>query len=282
MMEEEINSSPEAIDFDTQFGGGDGDVRSRTCTDRSRLDIPAKGEARVGFGEQRFLEITRVRGTSLVERMDEEIEKDFLDRVDFNRMRLHSRPANWFENHQESFELNDENFKARDGDDDDTSSTGTVDTTDKFQESSHELSDSWTSDSFSSAENDIETMSDLRIGRIRERFLPLLSSRTQKSDGIWIIQVYHEADHFRFDMHKQGKTAAMTLYDDEARHTVQGLIDSMTDPKDLTFEVILRCNKTESLWLSSKDVLPKLSEITACRKNGVKSLDKRLSSCVRC
>jgi hypothetical protein len=271
-MEEEFNS-PEATDFDTQFFvGGGADVLPRTCTDRSpRLDIPVKGETRVGFGDQSLFEITRVRVTSLVERIHEEIEKEkaFLDRVDFfSRMRLPST-ANWYENCQHSFELNDKNLKARDGDDDDTSSTGTVGTTEDFQESSEELSDSWTSDSFSSTENGNETMSDLRIGRIRERFRPFLSSPAQTSDGVWTLQVYHEADHFRFVMHEQGKTAAMTLYDDEARHTVQGLIDSMTDPKDLTFEVILRYNKTESLWLSSKDILPKLSEIMACERTGV-------------
>jgi hypothetical protein len=275
MMEEEFNNSPEATDFGTQFVGAD-DVLPRTCTtDRSpRLDIPVKGEDRVGFEDQSLFQIARVRVTSLVERMNEEIEKEkaFLDRVDFfSRMRLPST-ANWNENCQDPFEPNDNNLKAREGDDDDTSSTGTVDTTDDFQESSEELSDSWTSDSFSSAENGHETMSDLRIEHIRERFRPFLSSRTHKSDGIWTLQVYHEADHFRFDMHKQGKTAVMTLYDDEARHTVQGLIDSMKDPKDLTFEVILCYNKAESLWLNGKDILPKLSEIMACGQNGAKSL----------
>jgi hypothetical protein len=266
MMEEEFNNSPEATDFGTQFVGAD-DVLPRTCTtDRSpRLDIPVKGEDRVGFEDQSLFQIARVRVTSLVERMNEEIEKEkaFLDRVDtFRRMRLPSTA-----NYHDSFELNDKNLKARDGDDDDTSSTGTVDTTEDFQEFSEELSDSWTSDSFSSAQNDHETVPDLRIRRIRERFLPFLpfhTSRTQKSDGIWTLQVYYEADHFRFDMHKQGETAVMTLYDDEARHTVQGLIDSMKDPKGLSFEVILRYNKSESLWLGSKDILPKLSEIMAC------------------
>lgn len=247
----------EEADHDTQFTMEALPHPAQSAYARSRYEPHLEDVHRVERKEPGFLEKTRLRVTSWVERMNDEIEKekDVFSRDD-DSSRLNGGSTGLWSGNDFSADLHGKVKKTKDAAD--TSSIRTADT-EKFSdslssESSFDMEDEW---------------SKLRDERLRGRFQPFLRSETEERreksptspSNTWTIHVHHEEAHVRFHLTEQEQPAVVVLYDDEIQFAVQNLLSSASDASAMQFELVFGEGEGSLHHLENKKLLTTLSEM---------------------
>lgn len=262
----------EEADFRTQFVLDDmldPDAAQRRMSDRQIYDVLMPTPPIIQpTTEKPFFEMARCKLVALVERMNEEFIRDRLssDGTQLSRPTppvLLGTPKGQYLKKYKSFdkdtvsalEKNCKILKADEIDDDDTSSSGTLDSPNERRYAT--TTDG--KDSFQSSKYWIN----LRDARIRGR-LPSAQRQMKKGEesstceaNKWILVVVQEAEYTLFHLYETGKEARMTILSCEVHHMILGILQSSRSPENLSFEVI---HGNDSINVNGCEILPLVSK----------------------